>query len=182
MCIRDRKNIEYAEDLIEVESIDGFIEKDGSIIIDSEVIYYESLTRGPDAILTPGISLNEFRKKEQFLESPYSLFDGTQNTFALKFLGEPVAPISSYHLIVKVYDQVLVPETDYYVEGNNIRFATAPRAVLGTDNPSSTSIIYMVGFAGTPIVTMDALAPETGSKVYKLPIRLGNTPQYPQLV
>ena len=167
------KNIEYVEDLIEVESIDGFIEKDGSVIIDSEVIYYESLTRGPDAILTPGISLNEFRKKEQFLESPYSLFDGTQNTFALKFLGEPVAPISSYHLIVKVYDQVLVPETDYYVEGNNIRFATAPRAVLGTDNPSSTSIIYMVGFAGTPIVTMDALAPETGSKVYKLRYQTG---------
>ena len=167
------KNIAFDEDLIEVESIDGFIEKDGSIMIDNEVIYYESLTRGPDAILTPGISLNEFRKKEQFLESPYPLFDGTRVSFPLKFLGEPVAPISSYHLIVKVYDQILVPEVDYYTEGDGIRFTTPPRAVLGTDNPSSTSIIYMVGFAGTPIVTMDALTPETGSKTYKLRFQTG---------
>ena len=167
------KNIGFVEDLIEVESIDGFIEKDGSVLIDNEVIYYESLTRGPDAILTPGISLNEFRKKEQFLESPYPLFDGTQNTFALKFLGEPVAPVSAYHLIVKVYDQILVPIQDYVVEGDDIRFTTAPRAVLGTDNPASTSIIYMVGFAGTPIVTMDALAPETGAKTYKLRYQTG---------
>ena len=47
------KNIGFVEDLIEVESIDGFIEKDGSVLIDNEVIYYESPTRGPDAILTP---------------------------------------------------------------------------------------------------------------------------------
>ena len=162
------KNIGFNEDLIEVESIDGFIERDGSVLVDNEVIYYESLTRGPDAILTPGISLNEFRKKEQFLESPYSQFDGTQNTFALKFLGEPVAPVSAYHLIVKVYDQVLVPITDYVVEGDDIRFTTPPRAILGTDNPASTSIKYMVGFADTPIVTMDNNTPDTGSKIYKL--------------
>ena len=73
------KNIGFDEPLIEVESIDGFVENDGSVLIDNEVIYYESVTRGPDAILTPGISLNEFKKKEQTLESPFSQFDGVEN-------------------------------------------------------------------------------------------------------
>ena len=49
---------------IEIESIDGFIEKNGSIMIDNEVIYYESVTRGPDAIITPGVSYSQFNKKK----------------------------------------------------------------------------------------------------------------------
>ena len=36
------KNIGFDESLVEVESIDGFVENDGSVLIDNEVIYYES--------------------------------------------------------------------------------------------------------------------------------------------
>ena len=165
------KDIGFVEDLIEVESIDGFIEKDGSILIDNEVIYYESLTRGPDAILTPGISTEEFKKKEQLLESPFQYFDGTQNTFDLRFLGEPIQPVSADHLVVRVYGVAQIPGEDYYVEGDTIRFATPPRERLGTDDPNTTSIIYMVGFADINIDTLDENPIQDGSKTH--PLRFG---------
>ena len=167
------KNIGFDESLIEVESIDGFVENDGSVLIDNEVIYYESVTRGPDAILTPGISLNEFNKKRQTLESPFSQFDGTENTFPLRFLGEPVTPVSAEHLLVRVYGIAQIPGTDYVVEGSNIRFLSTPRARIGTDNIASTSIVYMIGFAGTVIDTLDNLTPIDASKTHKLRFNTG---------
>ena len=88
---------------IEIESIDGFIEKNGSIMIDNEVIYYESVTRGPDAIITPGVSYSQFNKKKQQLENPFMLFEGERREFPLSFLGTPVAPPSAEHLIVITY-------------------------------------------------------------------------------
>ena len=48
------KDVDPTNTLIEVESIDGFMDRDGSVMIDNEVIYYENTVRGPDAILTPG--------------------------------------------------------------------------------------------------------------------------------
>ena len=53
---------------IVVEDIDGYQERNGSIKVDNEIFYYETVTRGPDAIMTPGISPSEFKKKEQALE------------------------------------------------------------------------------------------------------------------
>ena len=73
-------DIETDDKNIKIESIDGFKETDGSIMIDNEVIYYESVTRGPDAIITPGVSPAQFDKKKQQLENPFTLFDGTRNT------------------------------------------------------------------------------------------------------
>ena len=55
------------------------------IMIDNEVIYYESVTRGPDAIITPGVSPAQFDKKKQQLENPFTLFDGTRTSFPLNF-------------------------------------------------------------------------------------------------
>ena len=81
-------------------------------MIDNEVIYYESIQRGPDAILTPGISLEEFNKKRQALESPWVDFDGTRTTFDLKFLGTPVSPVSAEHPVVTVYGDMMVPYID----------------------------------------------------------------------
>ena len=46
---------------------------DGSVMIDNEVIYYAQTVRGPDVILTSGISPQEFNKKRQALESPWTL-------------------------------------------------------------------------------------------------------------
>ena len=66
------RDIGITDQSIEVETIDGFTEKNGSILIDNEIIYYESVSRGPDAILTPGISYDQFKKKEQQLENPFS--------------------------------------------------------------------------------------------------------------
>ena len=63
------KDVDTSVEKIEVEQIDGFLPKDGSVMIDNEVIYYQETVRGPDAILTPGISLEEFNKKRQNLES-----------------------------------------------------------------------------------------------------------------
>ena len=80
------KDIGIDDRKIEIESIDGFQENDGSIMIDNEVIYYESVTRGPDVIITPGISFPQFNKKKQQLENPFNLFNGT-DSIPLSFLA-----------------------------------------------------------------------------------------------
>ena len=77
-------------------------------MIDNEVIYYESVTRGPDVIITPGISFPQFNKKKQQLENPFTLFDGVETVFSLSFLGTPVAPPSAEHLIVTAYNTMMV--------------------------------------------------------------------------
>ena len=56
------KDIGVYDNKIEIEGIDGFQEQNGSIMIDNEVIYYERVTRGPDVIITPGISYPQFNK------------------------------------------------------------------------------------------------------------------------
>ena len=128
---RDQKHIE-------IESIDGFRDKNGSIMIDNEVIYYESVTRGPDAIVTPGISHPQFKKKEQQLENPFPLFNGSRTTFPLSFLGTPVNPPSADHLIIIAYNQVMKPGVDYTISGSNLTFTSAPRARTGADNSDFT--------------------------------------------
>ena len=69
------KDIGVYDRKIEIESINGFQEQNGSIMIDNEVIYYESVTRGPDVIITPGISYPQFNKKKQQLENPFHEID-----------------------------------------------------------------------------------------------------------
>ena len=162
---------------IEIESIDGFIEKNGSIMIDNEVIYYESVTRGPDAIITPGVSYSQFNKKKQQLENPFMLFDGERREFPLSFLGTPVAPPSAEHLIVITYNDMLTPGVDYTVDGTNIIFTTPPRERSGADDSEFTQITYLVGYADQNIITIDA-SPYTewqGTKNY--PLRV-NTVDY----
>ena len=133
------KDVDTTNSLIEVESIDGFMDRDGSVMIDNEVIYYENTVRGPDAILTPGLSLEEFNKKRQELESPFLVFDGVTTTFPLKFLGTPV------------YNQSMIPNVDYTISGTNITFTVAPRERIGTDIVGSCRILYYIGFADSVI-------------------------------
>ena len=141
------KDIGLYDSKIEIEGIDGFQEQDGSIMIDNEVIYYEKVTRGPDVIITPGISYPQFNKKKQQLENPFTLFDGVQNVFPLSFLGTPVAPPSAEHLIVTAYNTMMIPNVDYYVEGLNIRFQEPPRDQIGSDDSEFTSLTYLVGYS-----------------------------------
>ena len=145
------KDVGLYDDFIEVEEIDGFIPSNGSVMIDNEIIYYEEIVRGPDAILTPGISLQEFNKKRQALESPWEFFDGTRTTFDLKFLGTPVSPVSADHLAVTVYGQLLIPTVDYTISGSQITFITPPRARTGNDQVELTQILYYIGFADSVI-------------------------------
>ena len=79
------KDIGVNDPKIEIESIDGFQNQNGSIMIDNEVIYYESVTRGPDVIITPGISFPQFNKKKQQLENPFTSFEGVETVFPLRF-------------------------------------------------------------------------------------------------
>ena len=135
------KDVDTSVEKIEVEQIDGFLPKDGSVMIDNEVIYYQETVRGPDAILTPGISLEEFNKKRQNLESPISLFDGVKTTFDLKFLGTPVSPVSADHLVVTVYGTMMQPTVDYTISGSQIVFTTPPSSKTGTDQTQFTQIL-----------------------------------------
>ncbi|BCU94899.1 MAG: hypothetical protein CM15mV6_2870 [uncultured marine virus] len=50
---------------IVVEDIDGYQERNGSIKIDNEILYYESVTRGPDAIMTPVLHHMNLRRKSK---------------------------------------------------------------------------------------------------------------------
>ena len=141
------KDVDPTNTLIEVESIDGFMDRDGSVMIDNEVIYYENTVRGPDAILTPGLSLEEFNKKRQELENPIQEFDGVITTFPLNFLGTPVSPVSAEHLAVTVFNVSQVPGVDYSISGSQITFTNPPRARIGTDSVGSCQIVYYIGFA-----------------------------------
>ncbi|UNH61325.1 baseplate wedge initiator [Synechococcus phage S-SZBM1] len=167
------KDVNPTQDVIEVESIDGFVDRDGSVMIDNEVIYYESVTRGPDAILTPGISIQEFNKKRQDLESPWTEFDGVRTTFPLKFLGTPVTPVSAEHLVVIVYGETLIPQQDYYISGSEITFTTAPRGRTGNDVIDFTKIQYYIGFSDSVIKTLDVIDVADYSGKDSIPLHFG---------
>lgn len=149
------KDVNPTQTSIEVESIQGFLPRNGSVMIDNEVIYYEEIGRGPDAIMTPGISLFEFNKKRQELESPLTQFDGVRTTFPLKFLGTPVSPVSAEHLVVIAYGEMLIPYVDYDISGSEIIFQTAPRSRTGNDAVEFTQITYYIGFADSVIKNLE---------------------------
>ncbi len=164
---------------IEVEEIDGFQRQNGSLMIDNEVIYYESVTRGPDVIITPGISFPQFNKKKQQLENPFTLFDGVENNFQLSFLGTPVAPPSAEHLIVITYNTMLVPNVDYFIEGFNIRFDTAPRDRTGADDSEFTRLTYLVGYSDQTITVTDSIPWQEWQNTKEYPLRVNGSSYTP---
>ena len=173
------RDIGITDQSIEVETIDGFTEKNGSILIDNEIIYYESVSRGPDAILTPGISYEQFKKKEQQLENPFSLFDGTRRRFDLSNLGTPVAPPSANHLLVTTYNNFLIPNVDYTVDGDEIVFTTAPRLRTGVDDSEFTQLVYLVGYADQSVLEMDDINYEVYQGKSEYPLKLNGSNYYP---
>ena len=149
-------------DTVVVESVDPFLENDGSILIGDEVIYYESVSHAPNIALSPGISYEQVKLKWLGLASPLALFDGTTQKFPLTSQNNPVAPPSAQHLIVQSYGEILIPNIDYTVEGTDIIFTTAPRQKLDADGADLTFITYLSGFVESNIVAIDNLSNSFG--------------------
>jgi len=161
---------------IEVENTDGFLDRDGSVIIDDEVIYYETLRKSPDVSFGPSISYSEFNKKSVILSNPYLLFNGVRREFDLRSNNEPIFPPSPRHIIATLYDKVLVPDVDYIIVNDKIRYTTAPRTfdALGLgDNATDISIYYLKGFETNQIMSITSTA--LGNRKFRLTHTIGTT-------
>ena len=155
---------------IVVESVDEFLEQNGSILIGDEVIYYESTTSSPNIALSPGISYSQVKLKWTNLATIVDQFDGTTRDFQLISQDNPITAPSPQHLIVSNYNKVLIPEVDYAIQGDRIVFTEAPRAKDPSDDTTTTFITYFIGFTENQIVHIDNLAPSfgEGKKVFSL--------------
>ena len=147
---------------IVVESIEEFLEENGSIMIGDEVIYYENTTSSPNIALSPGISYEQVKLKWTNLATPIDDFDGVQTRFDLVSQDNPIAPPSAQHLIVSVYGEVLTPGTDFSISGSQLVLNTAPRARIPADDTSTTYITYLSGFIENPIVQLDDISSSFG--------------------
>ena len=56
VLLRVVEPISKDSDTIVVESVDSFLDTNGSILIGDEVIYYENTSHAPNIALSPGIS------------------------------------------------------------------------------------------------------------------------------
>jgi hypothetical protein len=145
---------------IQVENTDGFLDTDGTILIEDEVIYYREIRKSPSITFSPSISYSEFQRKQIILSNPFREFDGVKTSFKLSANNEPVFPISANHLIVRVYGDFQVPDVDYQVIEDNIIFTVPPRTfdALGEgDDSSEISIQYLKGFETTEIIIPQAI-------------------------
>ena len=150
--------ITNSSDKIVVESINPFLESNGSILIGDEVIYYEGVDKSPEIALSPGISYEQVKLKWTTLASLINTFDGTTTLFPLKSQDSPIAPPSAQHLIVSLYGKILIPNIDYTISGSNINFTTAPRTKIPADDAGSTYIYYLSGFIENTIYGLDNLS------------------------
>ena len=132
--------VSVTDSTIIVESVDAFLETNGSFLVGDEVVYYEKTTPSPNIALSPGISYDQVQLKWTGLASPLQDFDGVKQRFPLTSQDNPIAAPSPQHLIVKVYGEVLIPGVDYTVDQDNIVFTTAPRVRQLGDDTSLTSL------------------------------------------
>ena len=161
-------------DNITVESVDDFLETNGSILVGDEVIYYEKTQHAPNIALSPGISYDQVKLKWITLQNNINSFDGTTVTFPLVSQDNPVGPPSDQHLIVRVYGETLIPGTDYQVNGSNITYTTAPRAKTAADDETSTSITYLNGFVENTIPALDNISSSFGEGETAFPLTRNN--------
>ena len=157
-------------DNITVESVDDFLDTNGSILIGDEVIYYEKTQHAPNIALSPGISYDQVKLKWITLQNNINSFDGTTVTFPLVSQDNPIGPPSNQHLIVRVYGETLIPGTDYQVSGSNITYTTAPRAKTAADDETSTSITYLNGFVENTIPALDNISNSFGEGETTFPL------------
>jgi hypothetical protein len=178
-------DISSSQENIQVESVDSFPDENGSILINDEVIYYESIRKSPAVVTTPDISYSEFQKKQILLANIFPQLDGVRNEFPLISNQEPVFPQSPHHLIVKLYNQYLRPGVDFIVLGDKIRFTQTPRkfdpTVFG-DGSSDISFSFMKGFMESTITPFDSI-PIINTDVdpirYDFKLKVNNVPFIP---
>ena len=166
---------------IEVETTDGFVDTNGTILIDDEIIYYESLKKSPSIILSAGLSYQEFRKKIVELSNPYQEFDGVKTEFQLSLNNIPVFPLSTQHLIVKIYNEYLTPVVDYVVLGDRIVFTNPPRQfdpINLSDTITDISIEYLKGYNSNNIDILDTISPGSNNE-FVYPLRKNNQSYVP---
>ena len=78
-----------------VENVDSFLEENGSILVDDEVIYYEKAVQYPSIGLSAVICYEQVKLKWISLANPIDLFDGTTRRFDLLQQDTPISPPSS---------------------------------------------------------------------------------------
>ena len=147
---------------IVVESVDNFLDANGSILIGDEVIYYESSTAAPNIALSPGISYDQVKLKWTGLAQIIDLFDGVRVRFPLTSQSSPIAAPTPQHLIVSLYGEVLIPDVDYDVDGTDIVFTTAPRTRVTGDDSINTYITFLSGFIENSIINIDDISATFG--------------------
>ena len=150
------------------ENVNYFLEKDGTIQIDDEVIYYASITHSPDIIFTPGVNKQEFDRKIQEFEPIANQFDGVKTEFELKLLGDPVSPSSAQHLLVIVNNEFKFPNIDYFVEGDKLRLVTPPLTPTGELTGAINTVRYLIGYTSIPVKTLDTITVAKNGKEFHL--------------
>jgi hypothetical protein len=161
---------------ITVENVDSFLDKNGSILINDEVIFYEKAVPSPSVALSPGISYDQVKVKWIGLSNPINDFDGVKNSFPLLSQNSPVSPPSPQHLIVKLYNKVLIGGVDYTLDNNNINFTTPPRAKTVSDGFESTNITYLKGFSEDSILALDDISNNFGDNRTSFNVTRGGVP------
>jgi len=156
------ESITADSETIVVESVDKFLERNGTVLIGDEIIYYESTTSSPNIALSAGISYEQVRVKWTTLENLIDVFDGVTQTFQLLSLGNPITPPQSQFLIVSLYGQILYPDVDYQVSGTTITFTSAPRARTPSDSTDQTYIFFQKGFIENSIIALDDISGSFG--------------------
>ena len=159
-----------------VENVDSFLDKNGSILINNEVIFYEKAVPSPSVALSPGISYDQVKIKWIGLSNPINDFDGVKNSFPLLSQNSPVSPPSPQHLIVKLYNKVLIGGVDYTLDNNNINFTTPPRAKTVSDGFESTNITYLKGFSEDSILALDDISNNFGDNRTNFNVNRGGVP------
>jgi len=164
---------------IVVEDVYGFVEENGTIKIDDEIIFYEKATKSPNVAITDGISYSAFVDRWVELQNPYFQFDSNTVQFALKSGDQPITPPGANWLIVKEYDTILIPGVDYEVSANFINFTQAPRTRNNSDTVGSTSIFYLKGFNQNPIRILDSIASQFDGNKKLFDLKLSNVAYTP---
>ena len=173
------EGITAESDEIVVESVDNFLDANGSILIGDEVIYYESSTAAPNIALSPGISYDQVKLKWTGLAQIIDLFDGVRVRFPLTSQSSPIGSPSAQHLIVSLYGEVLIPNVDYTVDGTDIVFTTAPRTRITGDDNVNTYITFLSGFIENTIVSIDDISATFGDNKTEFKLTSGSVKYEP---
>ena len=162
------EKVDPTQNKIVSENVNYFLEQDGTVKIDDEVIYYEKITHSPDIVFTPGVDKAEFDRKIQEFEPISTEFDGSKVLFDLKLLGKPVTPQSVDHLLVIVNNEFLFPNIDYFLEGDKIRLETAPEPPTGVFTGAINTIRYLIGYTSIPVRSIDIIDVAVDAKEFNL--------------